>query len=161
MAMFKELETIDSLLYLVRNPKELDGFLKRVQEMTNGYVQAIEAVTKLHEVDSYVTDVKKKQVEMITTLNNAESKARKIEEEAKQKAEALRLNAETVQTEARKLLKEAQDLKQQMELESNAIRQKSQEVNLKLQQVKEKEKYLESLKVDLEAKRTKLMSALQ
>ena len=94
MSLIKGFDSFQEVLDLIKNPDKFDSKVKELNVIVDRYTEAVEAVTKLSEVNEYTQSIKVREEESKKTLEEAKAQAAHIVAVAKAEADGLKKKAQ-------------------------------------------------------------------
>jgi hypothetical protein len=79
MSLVKGFDSFQEVLDLIKNPAKFDNKVKELEVVIDRYTQAVEAVTKLSEVNEYTQSIKAREEESKQVLADAKTEATSCE----------------------------------------------------------------------------------
>jgi cell division septum initiation protein DivIVA len=89
MSLIKGLDSFQEILELIKNPSKFDAKVNELQLVVGRYTAAVEAVTKLSEVNEYTQSIRQREEDSKKALEDAKAEADTLVVAAKAKADGM------------------------------------------------------------------------
>jgi vacuolar-type H+-ATPase subunit H len=146
---------------VIKNPKKYQDKITELENHYNAYKGAVEAVTKLSDVNEYVNSIALKEAKAKETLELAQKEATAVVGQARGQADQLLTEAGEVATKAKTIQADAIARERKVAEAEKLLEGKQKEFLNWETNLKNKEVALQTLQEELELRRQKLISALQ
>ncbi len=146
---------------VIKNPKKYQDKITELENHYNAYKGAVEAVTKLSDVNEYVNSIALKEAKAKETLELAQKEATAVVGQARGQADQLLTEAGEVATKAKAIQSDAIARERKVAEVEKLLEGKQKEFLNWETNLKNKEVALQTLQEELELRRQKLISALQ
>lgn len=161
MSSFKGVDTLEALVNLLKDPVALENTLTTIRQATRAYEEAIENVTELSKVDQYIQEVTKARTEIAVQKKAADEQAEAIVRQATLRADEMKIKANAERQEIAKRLEEITQKQAYVDKQALDIQARLREVHSKEEAVKKQAAELAKLQQELEARKQKLLAAIQ
>ena len=94
MSLVKGFDSFQEVLDLIKNPAKFDSKVKELEVVIDRYTQAVEAVTKLSQVNEYTQSIKAREEESKQVLADAKVEAAALVAKAQADADAVTKKAQ-------------------------------------------------------------------
>ena len=161
MSGFKGLDTLETFLEIVRDPKQYQEKVAEIRKSINDYKVVVEAVVELSKVNEYANNIRYREEETKTVLNNARQQATNIIADATSKANQLKEEAEQLKKEVKDKLNEKTLLVASIKKQEEALVLERQQLKQNAEMLAKKENELFQLEQVLAERKQKLLNALK
>lgn len=161
MSGFKGLDTLETFLEIVRDPKQYQEKVAEIRKSINDYKVVVEAVVELSKVNEYANNIRYREEETKTVLNNARQQATSIIADATFQANKLKEEATQLKKEVKDKLNEQTNLVASIKKQEEALVLERQQLKQNAEMLAKKENELFQLEQVLAERKQKLLNALK
>lgn len=154
-------EVFFEVFEVLKDPNKYQAKIKELQDNYNAYKGAVEAVTKISSVNDYVTSIQQKEEKAKAILQQANADAENLVKIAKDQADRVLQDAQNTYQQAVMAREENTVRLSETKKEQQFVKQEVKKLEELRRNLEAKEQALNALAEDLEARKTKLMAALQ
>lgn len=154
-------EVFFEVFEVLKDPNKYQAKIKELQDSYNAYKGAVEAVTKISSVNDYVASIQQKEEKAKAVLQQANVDAENLVKIAKDQADRVLQDAQNTYQQAVMAREENTVRLSETKKEQQFVKQEVKKLEELRRSLEAKEQALNALAEDLEARKTKLMAALQ